>query len=210
MRRNGAFRHTSMVNKEQPKTSGLFKKNFKSGKSVFFETSDVTRSFEWRKIGGHCMQNTHTGGMRRFAVGSLLLPQIHSRQERCHRWLVCNHPLALGIEQEGQVIALGFQTLKCSNKYTTQELPLRNTFHHTFHHKPKCARSYFSRAQEPSTLRGTVASWIQINNLRGLDCCIFFNRYHTRLTVDRTIHFLIKIRKLLLSNVCKLPPIHQS
>jgi hypothetical protein len=53
MRRNGAFRHTSMVNKEQPKGSGLFKKNFKRGKSVFFETSDVTRSSEWRKVSGN-------------------------------------------------------------------------------------------------------------------------------------------------------------
>jgi hypothetical protein len=53
MRRNGAFRHTSMVNKEQPKGSGLFKKNFKRGKTVFFETSDVTSSSEWRKVSGH-------------------------------------------------------------------------------------------------------------------------------------------------------------
>jgi hypothetical protein len=53
MRRNGAFRHTSMVNKEQPKGSGLFKKNFKRGKSVFFETSDVTRSSEWCKVSFH-------------------------------------------------------------------------------------------------------------------------------------------------------------
>jgi hypothetical protein len=53
MRRNGAFRHTSMVNKEQPKGSGFFKKNFKRGKSVFFETSDVTRSSEWRKVSRH-------------------------------------------------------------------------------------------------------------------------------------------------------------
>jgi hypothetical protein len=42
-----------MVNKEKPKGSGLFKKNFKRGKSVFFETSDVTRSSEWRKVSGH-------------------------------------------------------------------------------------------------------------------------------------------------------------
>jgi hypothetical protein len=33
-----------MVNKEQPKGSGLFKKNFKRGETVFFETSDVTGS----------------------------------------------------------------------------------------------------------------------------------------------------------------------
>jgi hypothetical protein len=32
MRRNGAFRHTSMVNKEQPKGSGLFKKTLRGGK----------------------------------------------------------------------------------------------------------------------------------------------------------------------------------
>jgi hypothetical protein len=50
MRQSGAFWHTSMVNKEQPKGSGLFKKNFKRGKSVFFETSEVTRSSEWRKV----------------------------------------------------------------------------------------------------------------------------------------------------------------
>jgi hypothetical protein len=53
MRRNGAFRHTSVVNKEQPKGSSLFKKNFKRGKIVFFETSDVTRSSEWRKDSRH-------------------------------------------------------------------------------------------------------------------------------------------------------------
>jgi hypothetical protein len=53
MCRNGAFQHTSMVNKEQPKGSGLFKKNFKRGKSVFFETSDVTRNSEWRKVSRH-------------------------------------------------------------------------------------------------------------------------------------------------------------
>jgi hypothetical protein len=39
-----------MVNKEQPKVSGLFKKNFKQGKSVFFETMNVGKSTEWRKV----------------------------------------------------------------------------------------------------------------------------------------------------------------
>jgi hypothetical protein len=41
MRRNGSLTHTSMVNKEQPKKSSLFKKNFKRGKRVFFVTLDV-------------------------------------------------------------------------------------------------------------------------------------------------------------------------
>jgi hypothetical protein len=50
MRRNGAFRHTSMVNKEQPKGSSLYKRNFKRGKSVFFETLDVTKSSKWQKV----------------------------------------------------------------------------------------------------------------------------------------------------------------
>jgi hypothetical protein len=40
-----------MVNKEQPKGSGLFKKNFKRGKSVFFETSDVTISGQTLCVG---------------------------------------------------------------------------------------------------------------------------------------------------------------
>jgi hypothetical protein len=53
MLRNGVLRHTSIDNKEQPKGSDLFKKNFKRGKSVFFETSDVTRISEWRKVSGH-------------------------------------------------------------------------------------------------------------------------------------------------------------
>jgi hypothetical protein len=50
MLRNGAFRHTSMVNKEQPKRSGLFRKNFKRGKSIFFETLNVAEETEWRKV----------------------------------------------------------------------------------------------------------------------------------------------------------------
>jgi hypothetical protein len=39
-----------MVNKEQPKKSGLFRKNFKRGKSVFFETLNVAKGTEWRKV----------------------------------------------------------------------------------------------------------------------------------------------------------------
>jgi hypothetical protein len=50
MRRNGAFCHTSMVNKEQPKGSGLFRKNFKRGKSVFFKTLNVAKGTEWSKV----------------------------------------------------------------------------------------------------------------------------------------------------------------
>jgi hypothetical protein len=53
MRPNGAFWHTSMVNKEQPKASGLFKMNFKQGKSVFFETLNVAESTEWCKVRCH-------------------------------------------------------------------------------------------------------------------------------------------------------------
>jgi hypothetical protein len=50
MRRNSGFQHTSMVNKEQPKLSGLFKKNFKRGKSIFFATYDVREKTEWKKV----------------------------------------------------------------------------------------------------------------------------------------------------------------
>ena len=50
MRRNGASTHRSMVNKEQPKSSSLFRKNFKRGKSVFFETLNVEHKTEWRKV----------------------------------------------------------------------------------------------------------------------------------------------------------------
>jgi hypothetical protein len=53
VRWNGAFRHTSMVNKEEPRGSGLFKKNFTRGKSVFFETLNVGKSTEWRKVSCH-------------------------------------------------------------------------------------------------------------------------------------------------------------
>ncbi len=50
VRRNSGFRHTSMVNKEQPKVPGLFRKNFKRGKSIFFATYDVRETTEWKKV----------------------------------------------------------------------------------------------------------------------------------------------------------------
>jgi hypothetical protein len=49
-----------------------------------------------------------------------------------------------------------------------------------------------------------MAGQIQINNLRGVDCCVFLNHYRVPALTpveDSTIRILIKIRKLLLSNM---------
>jgi hypothetical protein len=50
MRRGASFQHASYVKVEQPKVEGLFKKNFKRGKSTFFVTVDVDNSAAWHKV----------------------------------------------------------------------------------------------------------------------------------------------------------------
>jgi hypothetical protein len=52
LRRGPAIKHTSLINKEQPKVMGLFKKNFKRGKSTFFVTKDEGDKLLWRKVSG--------------------------------------------------------------------------------------------------------------------------------------------------------------
>jgi hypothetical protein len=50
MRRGPVMQHTSLINKEQPKVIGLFKKNFKRGKSTFFVTLDERDQALWHKV----------------------------------------------------------------------------------------------------------------------------------------------------------------
>ena len=50
MRSGSAIQHKSMVKKEQPKVTGLFHKNFKRAKTVFFVTLDVGKSEDWHKV----------------------------------------------------------------------------------------------------------------------------------------------------------------
>ena len=50
MRRGKAIQHTSMVKKEQPRDTDLYRKNFKREKTTFFVSLDVFKSEEWRKV----------------------------------------------------------------------------------------------------------------------------------------------------------------
>ena len=50
MRRGPTMLHRSMIKKEQPKVSGLFKKNFKRGKSTFFLTLNEQYASQWKKV----------------------------------------------------------------------------------------------------------------------------------------------------------------
>jgi hypothetical protein len=50
LRRGATIQHSSTVSKEQPKVKGIFKKNFKRGKSTFFMTLDVTETTAWHKV----------------------------------------------------------------------------------------------------------------------------------------------------------------
>jgi hypothetical protein len=55
MRGGTAIQHTSMVKKEQPKVPGMFKKNFKRGKTMFFATMNVNDNGAWHKVSQRCV-----------------------------------------------------------------------------------------------------------------------------------------------------------
>jgi 23S rRNA maturation mini-RNase III len=50
MRGGAAIQHTSMIKKEQPKMSDMFKKNFKRGKTTFFATNNIQDNEAWQKV----------------------------------------------------------------------------------------------------------------------------------------------------------------
>ncbi len=50
MRQSEAVQHTSMVNKEQPRVEGMFKKNFKRKKTLFFVTMNHRNKSAWHKV----------------------------------------------------------------------------------------------------------------------------------------------------------------
>jgi hypothetical protein len=50
MRQSKAVQHTSMVNKEQPRVEGMFKKNFKQKKTLFFVTMNHCNKSAWQKV----------------------------------------------------------------------------------------------------------------------------------------------------------------
>ena len=54
MRGGAAVQHTSMIKKEQPKMSDLFRKNFKRGKTTFFATNNIHDNKAWQKVSHRC------------------------------------------------------------------------------------------------------------------------------------------------------------
>jgi hypothetical protein len=55
MRGGTTIQHTSMVKKEQPKVPGMFKKNFKRGKTMTFATMNVSDNGARHKVSRRCV-----------------------------------------------------------------------------------------------------------------------------------------------------------